>query len=507
MNTNTNRGVVTGFLMLAMFLSAMEGTIVATAMPTIVGKLGGFSQFAWVFSIFLLTQAVTIPIYGRLADLFGRKPVFAVGTAIFMLGSLLCGFSHSMTMLILFRAMQGLGAGAVQPIATTIVGDLYPGPERAKVQGLLSSMWALASVVGPALGGVIVQTIGWEWIFELNVPLGLVAVIGIALFLRESLEHHAARIDYAGAVLMVLAVCSLIFALLEAGVRWSWGSWQIIGLLVLSALLFGAFVWVESKLEHPMLPLGMMKMRVVAIANVGALLTGAITLGTSSFIPTFAQGVLGTNAFIAGAVIVTVSIGWPLASTLSGKLIWRFGYRAINMVGMVFCVAGALLDLTIGGHTSPWLIAFFNFLTGIGLGLASNTQIISIQSSVAWKQRGIATGSNMFARILGSTLGVAVLGTIVNGTLAKQLARMQGAGTGAGTGTAQVKDPTAVTNLLLNPAQRSQLPVSQLHELTSALAHSIHLAFWAVVVVAVVGLAASLRVPGGVPDHTGKVAT
>lgn len=494
----THRATVTVFLMLAMFLSAMEGTIVATAMPTIVGKLGGFSEFAWVFSIFLLTQAVSIPIYGRLADLFGRKPVFAVGTSVFIIGSLLCGFSHSMVMLIIFRAIQGLGAGAVQPIATTIVGDLYPGPERAKVQGLLSSMWALASVVGPALGGLIVQTIGWEWIFELNVPLGIVAILGIVLFLHEHLEHHQQKIDIGGAVLLVLSVCSLILALLEAGVRWAWGSPQIIGLLVGSVVLFVLFIWTEAKVKQPMLPLGLMRRPVVAIANISALVTGAITLSTSSYIPTFAQGVLGTSAFVAGAVIVTVSIGWPIASTLSAKVIWKFGYRTVAILGLALCLLGGLLLLTIRPGISPWLIALYNLLIGLGLGFASNVQIISIQSSVAWQQRGIATGSNMFSRILGSTLGVAVLGTIVNGTLAHSLSSLSMA--------QGLQNPTSVTNLLLNATQRSHLASATLRTLTAALAHSIHLAFFAVIALGAIGVVVSTRIPRGVPDPTGQVA-
>lgn len=496
MERQTSRVTVTAFLMLAMFLSAMEGTIVATAMPTIVGELGGFSEFAWVFSIFLLTQAVSIPIYGRLADMFGRKPVFAFGTGLFIVGSLLCGLSHSILMLILFRAVQGLGAGAVQPIATTIVGDLYPGPERAKVQGLLSSMWALASVIGPSLGGLIVQTIGWMWVFEINVPLGLLAIFGIVYFLHEKVAHHQSKIDYAGAFLLVAAVCSLILPLLEAGVRWAWASPQIIGLLITSAALFAAFFLVEGRTQHPMLPLALMRRPVVLIANVLALITGAITLGTSSYIPTFAQGVLGTSAFIAGAVIVTISIGWPIASTLSAKLIWRYGYRTIAITGLILCLAGAVSLLTIGPNISPFAIAGYNLLIGFGLGLSSTVQIISIQSAVEWKQRGIATGSNMFSRILGSTLGVAVLGTVVNGTLTSSLR-----GSAAAKG---MHNPTAVTNLLLNPAQRSQLSPSNLHTLTAALSHSIHVAFWAVVFIAAAGVILSFGVPRGVPDATGN---
>lgn len=237
----TNRKWVTVFLMAGIFLAAMEATIVATAMPTIVGKLGGFAHFTWVFSMFLLTQAASVPIYGKLADLYGRKPVFVLGAVVFIASSALCGFAHTMTQLIIFRAIQGLGAGSVLPIAMVIVGDLYPGQERAKVQGVLSSVWAIAAVVGPALGGIIVQTIGWPWIFEINVPFGIITIAGVMSFLHEKVERHGHKVDYPGALMLTISIITLLFALLQAGVRWAWASPEFIGMVLLAVAFFCAF--------------------------------------------------------------------------------------------------------------------------------------------------------------------------------------------------------------------------------------------------------------------------
>ncbi len=500
MHEKTNKRLVTACLMAGIFLSAMEATIVATAMPTIVGKLGGFSHFTWVFSIFMLTQAATVAIYGKLADLYGRKPVFALGAGLFIIGSALCGFSHSMTQLIIFRAIQGLGAGSVLPIAMTIVGDLYPGKERAKVQGLLSSMWAIAAIVGPALGGIIVQTIGWPWIFEVNVPIGLIAITGVMMFLHEKVEHHGHKIDYIGAFMMVAGITILLFALLQMGVQWSWMSPQFIGLVVAAFAFFGIFAWVETHAKEPILPLSMIKRPMILAANICALITGGVTIGASSFLPTFAQGVLGVTAVVAGCTIVTLSIGWPITSTLSGRLIWRYGYRTIEVVGMALCVVASIMYLGITTTSSPIYMALCSFVMGAGLGLASTTQIVSVQSSVHWKQRGVATGSVMFSRILGSTLLVALLGTIVNTSLA---ATLSGSSL---TKLYKVSDSVSITNLLLDPARRATITGDHLKFLTDALAHSIHLTFWLILISSVIGIIAAFRMPDGVPDKHGQLA-
>lgn len=495
----TNRKWVTAFLMLSIFLTAIEATIVATAMPTIVGKLGGFSLFTWVFSMYFLTQAVTVPIYGKIADLYGRKYIFIAGTGIFITGSALSGLAHTMPQLIAFRGIQGLGAGAVLPIALTIIGDLYPGVERARVQGLLSSVWAIAAIIGPALGGIIVQTIGWPWIFEVNVPLGILAVLGITFFLHERVERHEHKIDYLGALTMAVGVGSLLIALMQGGTKWAWSSIQEIILLTIAVIFLGIFIRVEKRAQEPVISFSLMRQHVVSVTNLCAIITGGLTIGATSFFPTFSQGVLGTSAMIAGATIVPLSIGWPIASTLSARLMWRFGYRNIEIAGMLFCILASLMYLAINPSSQPQYMALCSLIMGVGLGLTATTQLVAIQTSVSWQHRGIATGSIMFSRILGSTLLVSMLGTIINTSI---VASLRGE-----TFTRQymVKDSVSVVNLLLDPSKRSTLPYDHLHTLTGALANGIHLTFWVILIVSIVGLFLSLRMPAGVPDENGRV--
>lgn len=495
----TSRKWVTACLMLSMFLTAMEATIVATAMPTIVGKLGGFPLFTWVFSIYFLTQAVTVPIYGKIADLYGRKHVFMAGTGLFIIGSALSGLSQSMPQLIVFRGIQGLGAGAVLPIALTIIGDLYPGIERARVQGLLSSVWAIAAIIGPALGGVIVQTIGWPWVFEVNVPLGVLAILGITSFLHEKVERHDHKIDFLGAITMAIGVGSLLVGLMQGGSRWEWFSMQEIALLMISVVFLAIFIIVEMRAKEPMISFSLMRQRVVSVTNLCSIITGGLTIGATSFFPTFSQGVLGTSAMVAGSTIVPLSIGWPIASTLSARLIWKFGYRKIEIAGMVFCILASIMYLGIGRSSQPLYMALCSLIMGIGLGLTATTQLVAVQTSVSWEHRGITTGSIMFSRILGSTLLVAVLGTIVNTSIVTSLkgeafTRLYG-----------VKDSVSVINLLLDPAKRATLPSDHLHILTDALATGISLTFWIILFVAIIGFLISLKMPGGIPDKDGKV--
>ena len=354
--------------MLGMFLAAMEVSIVATAMPSIVSKLGGFSEFTWVFSLFLLTQTATIPIYGKLADLYGRRPVFAVGTGIFLVGSLLCGCANSMTQLIAFRAVQGIGAGAVQPIASTIIGDIFTLRERARMQGWLSSVWAVASIAGPLAGGFIVEHLQWAWIFWINVPFGALAIAGVWLFLREPLTRREHAIDYPGALLLTAGVSLLLLALVQGGTVWSWTAPESLGLFAASVLLLVGFVVRETLAPEPLLPLGLFRNRIVALSDAGTLLVGGLLLSITSFIPLFVQGSLGLSPTLAGFILASLSLGWPASSAIAGRVILAIGFRATALLGSVLSVAGAAL-LAFGPHqTGPgWIVAALAVM-GAGLG-------------------------------------------------------------------------------------------------------------------------------------------
>ena len=495
------RRYILASLMVAMFLSAMEGTIVATAMPTIIGDLGGFSLFAWVFSLFLLTQVATIPIYGRLADVYGRKRVFTVGIIIFLFGSLLCGLSHTMVMLIASRAVQGIGAGAVQPIATTIVGDIYTLEERARIQGYISSVWALASVIGPSLGGLIVQTIGWSWVFWINLPIGLLAMLGVEVFHHERRMVKQHSIDWIGSLLLMVGTSALILALVEGGVNWAWSSAPILVSLCAFVVFAWLFILRERMAKEPILPLGLMKRPTIGYANLLSLITGGVTYGISSFTPTFAQGVLGTSSFVAGLTIATLSIGWPIAATFSGAIIIRRGYRFTAVLGMTVIVAATVLYASIiSPALSPWALAAATTLFGFGLGFASNASLLAVQTSVNYTQRGVATGANMFARTLGSSLFVAALSSVMNSEILKQLKaaadqpllRRQ---------LNQLGSHLEVTNTLLNVTARQHLTPGLLRFLARALTAGVDRAYWWLLAITVLGFLFAWLMPKGIPTE------
>ncbi len=419
--SKTKRPLVLAAVMLAMFMAAIEATIVATAMPSIVGDLGGFSLLSWVFSVYLLMQAVTVPIYGKLADLFGRKPVFLFGVAVFLVGSVLCGLAHSMFWLIVFRFIQGLGAGAIQPIATTIVGDIYTLEERSKIQGYLASVWGISSIIGPALGGIFVEYVHWAWVFWINIPIGILSAIGLILFLKEDVEKRKRDIDVLGSSLLFVMISSLMVIFVMGGAIWPWTSVTIwvLGLVVILASIF--FIIQENRAAEPMMPLYIWKHRIILVSNLASLTTGAILMGVSTFLPTYVQVLMGYSPTVAGFVLAMMSIGWPLAATISGRLMVRFGYRIMVVLGGGFLLLGALVFVLLRPEYGPFMAGAGSFLIGVGLGLSTTSFIVSIQSSVEWKVRGVATASNMFMRILGMTIGSSLLGGILNTKLVQYL--------------------------------------------------------------------------------------
>jgi EmrB/QacA subfamily drug resistance transporter len=413
----SERGPILLGVMLSTGLVAIDATILATAVPAVVDDLGGFSQFPWLFSVYLLAQAVSVPIYGKLSDMLGRKPVMVLGIALFLAGSLLCGLAWGMLPLIVFRAVQGLGAGAVQPMGMTIIGDIYSMQERAKVQGYVASVWAISSLVGPTLGGFFSDYVSWRWIFFVNLPLGLLAWWLIQRDFHEKVERARHQLDVLGAVLLTGGGVLLLLGLLEGGQHWAWDSVASIAIFAVAVLMLVGFVVVESRAAEPVLPLWVFRSRVLNSANAGSLLVGVVMLGLSSYVPLFAQGVLGTGAVVAGLALAAMTIGWPLAASNAGRFFLTVGFRATTMAGAVATVLGGLLLLTVDGHSSVWWLAVPNFVMGVGFGLVVSPGVVAAQSSVGWRQRGVATGATMFGRSLGSALGVAVFGAIANGVV------------------------------------------------------------------------------------------
>jgi EmrB/QacA subfamily drug resistance transporter len=415
----SERGPVLGAIMLTTALIALDSTVIATAVPSVVEDLGGFSQFPWLFSVYLLTQAVTVPVYGKLADVVGRKPVMVFGIVVFVLASVLCGLAWSMPALIVARGLQGIGAGAVQPMGITIIGDLYSVEERSRVQGYVASVWGAASVLGPALGGLFSEYVSWRWIFFINVPLGAIALFVLHRRFSEQVQPRVRRpVDYAGTALLTLGCSLLILGLLEGGNAWGWRSVTSAVVLGGSVLALAAFVAVERRAADPVLPLWVFRRRVLVGGNLTALGVGVLLIGLSSYVPTYVQGVLGTGAVEAGFALGALTIGWPIAAACAGRIYLRIGFRDTALIGSAFVVGGSLLTVLLLEDSPVWAVAGAMFVTGLGMGLVSSPTVVAVQSVVDWQRRGVVTGTNMFCRAMGSAVGAALTGAVANATLA-----------------------------------------------------------------------------------------
>ncbi|MCC6209767.1 MAG: MFS transporter [Burkholderiales bacterium] len=408
-------------LMCTMMLAAMDITIVATAMPQIVGDLGGFRLFSWVFSIYLLAQTVTIPVYGKLADLVGRKPVLIGGLLVFLAGSAASSMAWSMHSLIAFRGVQGLGAGSIIATVATLAGDLYSVRERAAIQGWLSAVWGIAAIAGPLAGGAFAEYLSWHWIFLVNLPIGALALALIGAFLHESFERRRPRVDYAGAALVLASVGSLIFGLLQGGQAWPWRSWQSLAVFSLAAALIAATAWVERRAAEPVMPGWLWRERALAGANLGTLAMGMVMMAPSAYLPTFLQSVHGLGATAAGLVLACMSFGWSGASALSGRLYMRAGFRDTALAGAALVtLASTLLALVLEG-SGLWAVIVGQVALGAGFGLLFTPLLIGVQSAVAWERRGVVTGASMFSRYLGQSLGAALFGAVFNAAAAARL--------------------------------------------------------------------------------------
>lgn len=452
------RRLVLAACLIATFMAAVESSIVATVIPTIVSDLGGFGLFTWVFTIYLLTQAVTIPVYGRLADLFGRKPVFYAGIAIFLLGTVLCGLAWSMPALIAFRALQGIGAGAIQPTASTILGDIYTPAERGRVQGLVSSVFGMSAVLGPSLGGFLVQTLSWRAVFWINVPIGLVTVAMIAACLKESVHRRSHRIDWAGSLLLAVGVGALMLALVQG--RDMAAPW-LAGVTLTGALALVALVFNERAVPEPMLALELWRNKAVVVGCLGNFTAGAMMMGIAAFLPTYVQGAMGQPAVTGGLVLGAMSVTWALFSLIAGMLMPRSDHRLIAVAGGAALVAGCTMLAMLTPADGPWRATAGSLVVGIGMGFTTTVMIVSIQASVRWGQRGAATSSAMFMRFIGQSLGASGCGAMLNATMVRL-------------------DPTAAdaVNRLLDTRARAAMPAPELAHLVTVMGASLANAYW-----------------------------
>jgi EmrB/QacA subfamily drug resistance transporter len=412
----TSRPLTVVALLLGLFLAAMEMTVVSTAMPTVVAELGGLPLYAWAFAAYMLATTVTVPIWGKLADLRGRKPVLLAGIGLFLAGSLACGLAGSMSSLIAWRALQGLGAGAMQPVTFTIIGDLFDVRERGRMQGLFGAVWGIAGLAGPFVGGALVHSVGWRWVFWVNVPFGLASAAVLAVAYHERAERHPHRLDVAGAALLSVAVVAALLA----------GRSRAAGLAAVPVALAAtaAFLAVERRAREPLLPLDLFSQRVVAVASAAGALMGAAMFATVTYVPLFVQSVLGRGPTAAGGAIAPMALGWPVASAISGRLVPRLGYRPLLLAGFATSAAAALAAAAALRPGVPLpLVQGLMAAYGAGLGIANPPLLIAVQTSVAWNRRGVATASTLFFRTIGGTLAVGLLGAVLANALARTGAR------------------------------------------------------------------------------------
>ena len=400
------------------FMTGMEGTVIATAMPTIISQLGGFELFSWVFSGYYLAQGVTIPIYGRLADLYGRKRILFFGLIVFVLGTTACGFAPNMFWLVVFRVVQGIGAGAVQPINQTLIGDLYPPAQRAKMAGFFSGIWGIAAIVGPVLGAFVIAETAWNWVFWITVPIAFIGFALLAAALHERIEHRRHRIDYLGAFLMALGIGLILYTLIQAH-HLSLSTFLL--LLIVAAAIMTVLVLHERLAAEPILPLSLWRNRVILSGVVACFGVGCVVMASTTFLPAYIQGVMGRSPIVAGYALAISSVTWIAGSWAGGQIMLRASYRAATNVGGFFLVIGVAMLIALDPNRGPIWAATGTGLIGIGMGLNQNTYMVAAQSVVDWSQRGTATAIITLMRMLGQTVGTAIYGAVVNLTLAEML--------------------------------------------------------------------------------------
>jgi len=470
------RRLIIAAMLISTFMAAVEVTVISTAMPTIVGQLGGFDLFTWAFGVYLLGQAVVTPIFGRLADQYGRKRVYIGSVAVFLLGSLLCGCAWSMASLIAFRAIQGIGGGGLIPLATTIIADVSSPADRPRALGYVSGIWGISAIIGPLLGSFFVGTLGWPFVFWVNLPIGLLTTALVARYLHEpAFDRQHAPIDLAGAALLALGIGAVMAALVQHE------SFSRVGIVLLVALGLAAlagFALREQRSPTPTLPLHLWRNPLIVAGNLSGLACGALLIGATAFLPSWIQGVLGRSALVAGFVLGVLTVSWTAASMSVSRVLNRLAFRPVALVGSVSLVAGAgaLLLLRPGQH--PAWVAAACALVGVGLGLHSLVFNVAVQGSVAQHDRGRATSLFFFCRLIGQAVGAAAFGGVLNASLSAAGPEAHDA----------VRD-------LVEPALRAALPPAELARLTDALAHALHNVFALAAGIAVVALLVILLVP------------
>ena len=461
----------------SVFITAIESTIVATAMPTIVASLGGFDLLGWVFTSYLLTQVITIPIYGRLSDLYGRKPILLIGVGLFLAGSVLCGFAWSMLSLVVFRVLQGLGAGALVPVGRTLIGDIFTGEERARLQGIVSSVFVAAALLGPMVGAFIATHWAWPMIFWINVPIAIAAGAILIWCFRERIEKRRHRIDWGGAALLCLGTAMLLFAMAQGS---KLGALLAIGLGAVAVAILGVFAVYERGVAEPIWPMSLWQDRVARSGNIASLAMGATTMGIAAYLPIYIQGVIGDSATMSGFVIMAMSASGPLGAMTAGQFMLRVSYRATASAGAAIYIVGSIMMSLLDAQSSAYWAIASGLLMGLGIGMNNNTYLVAVQSESAWNQRGIATSAIMFSRILGQAMGAAAFGGVLNASLSRL-----------------VKNGEELATQIMTPSGRAALPPDSAAAIIAGFDHALHVIFVILVALSIFVMTVGLMLPKG----------
>ena len=479
----SRREVLVAFsaMMLATLLAALDQTIVATALPRIASDLHGFADLSWVVTAYLVSSTVTVPLYGKLSDLYGRRRLFVVSISIFVAGSLLCAVAQSIGQLVAFRALQGIGAGGLLPLSQAAIADLFSPRERGRYQGFIGAMWAMAAVAGPLLGGTLTDHATWRWIFLLNLPLGALALAVVVRTLPTSFRVRRHEIDYAGAVALTIAVTTLLLATSWGGVTYAWDSIQVLGALLVAAVGLGAFVQVERRAREPLLPLGLFRQPIFAVTSSAAVIVGALLFGVTIYVPVFVQGVLGQSATHSGVVLIPLSLAWVASSFVCGQLVARTGrYRIFPIVGTTLVLLGVLVLASIDTGTSGSTVAGALVVMGLGMGVTWPVYVVATQNAVEPADLGVATATLVFFRTMGGSLAVAALGVLLTSRLTAELPAKLGHAAAA----------RVDTNDVIRGAGRHTDSVRVGVE--EALGASMHLVFVVLIPLAAIGVALAL---------------
>jgi EmrB/QacA subfamily drug resistance transporter len=513
-NTRRRLRIITGVI-LGSFLAALDTTILATAMPTIVADLGGLSVYSWVFSVYMIMTAVSMPVWGKLADTVGKRSIFFAAVGLFLAASVLCGFSQSMMHLVIFRGIQGIGAGGLASVPFALISTVFPVHQRGKALGLLASAWGISSVVGPLIGSFLVLQLDWRWVFFVNLPLGITSLLVVASSYHESPRHRREKIDYVGSLLLCFAILSLMMLFLWTGRAGTWASPEAGVAGVLFLVSTGLFVRHEGRVEHPVLELRFFRLRAFWLGNLLGFLASFSAYGVIAYMPLFAQISAGGTPVQAGVVITSMSLSWSTASIIAGRMVYRIGEKVLILAGMLVMSAGFAL-IVLGPADAPLMyLSLCVVVIGLGMGCQTPSLMLTVQHCLDPANLGVATSSQMLARTIGGALGVSVMGSAVAG---RMLLRFQDLAAG---GLLRALPPEARSHMgepqeLLSAHMRSLLSAADLHVIGDAFASAVHGAFGIGLAVAVLGAAGAILLPqstlhaagnGGKSDAVDKLNT